>query len=51
MEKVWYKRWPDVYPKSLNYYEGNVVDFLEATAKRFPDRAALIFMGKAMTFG
>jgi len=51
MEKVWYKRWPDVYPKSLTYYEGNVMDFLEATAKRFPDRAALIFMGKNMTFG
>ena len=29
MENPWYKSWPDVYPKSLKYYEGSVVDFKE----------------------
>ena len=32
MEKPWYKLWPDVYPKSLRYYEGSIVDFMEASA-------------------
>lgn len=50
MEKLWFKLWPEVYPKSLKYYEGNVVDFMEASAKRFPERPALIFMGKTMSF-
>jgi len=50
MEKPWYKLWPDVYPKSLKYYEGSVVDFMEASVRRFPERTALIFMGKAMTY-
>ncbi|MFH1912282.1 MAG: AMP-binding protein [Pseudomonadota bacterium] len=50
MENPWYKSWPDVYPKSLKYYEGGIVDFMEATVRRFPERAAFIFMGKAMTY-
>ena len=50
MEKPWYKLWPDVYPKSLTYYEGSIGDFMEASARRFPERAALIFMGKPMRF-
>jgi long-chain acyl-CoA synthetase len=51
MEKAWFKLWPEVYPKSLKYYEGNIADFLEASADRFPERAAFIFMGKTLTFG
>jgi long-chain acyl-CoA synthetase len=50
MEKPWYKLWPDVYPKSLTYYEGSIGDFMEASARRFPERAAFIFMGKPMRF-
>ena len=50
MEKPWYKLWPDVYPRSLTYYEGSICDFMEASARRFPERAALIFMGKPMRF-
>jgi len=51
MEKPWYRLWPKVYPRTLQYYEGNIVDFLDATATRFPERPALIFMEKAMSFG
>jgi len=50
MEKPWYKLWPKVYPRSLHYYEGSIVDFLDASASRFPERPALIFMEKAMSF-
>ena len=49
MEKPWYKLWPTIYPKSLRYYEGSIVDFMEASARKFPDRKALIFMEKSMT--
>jgi len=48
MERPWYMLWPKVYPRSLQYYEGSIVDFLDASAKRFPERPALIFMEKAM---
>ena len=51
MEKPWFKLWPEIYPRSLQYYEGSIVDFMEASAKEFPDRAALIFMEKSMTYG
>lgn len=51
MEKPWNKSWPQVYPRSLNYYEGNIFEFMEATARKFPERKALIFMEKAMTYG
>jgi long-chain acyl-CoA synthetase len=51
MEKPWFKLWPDIYPRSLQYYEGSIVDFMEASAKKFPDRAALIFMERSMTYG
>jgi len=51
MEKPWFRLWPKVYPRSLRYYEGNVVDFLDASAKRFPERPAIIFMDRAMSFG
>jgi long-chain acyl-CoA synthetase len=51
VDKPWFGRWPEAYPRSLRYYEGNVVDFLEAAAGRHPHRAAFIFLGKTMTFG
>ncbi|MBA4394522.1 MAG: long-chain fatty acid--CoA ligase, partial [Desulfobacca sp.] len=51
MEKPWTKTWPAIYPRSLKYYEGSIVDFMEASARRFPDRAALIFMEKSMSYG
>jgi long-chain acyl-CoA synthetase len=51
MDKPWFRRWPAAYPRSLRYYEGNIVDFLEAAAGRHPQRAAFIFLGKTMTFG
>jgi long-chain acyl-CoA synthetase len=50
MEQPWEKSWPEAYPKSLTYYEGSIVDFLEASAGKFPDRPALIFMEKSMTY-
>jgi long-chain acyl-CoA synthetase len=50
MEKPWFKLWPKAYPRSLQYYEGSIVDFLDASANRFPERPALIFMEKAMSF-
>ncbi|MFH0789237.1 MAG: AMP-binding protein [Pseudomonadota bacterium] len=51
MEKPWTKSWPDIYPRSLKYYKGSIVDFMEASARRFPDRTALIFMEKSMRYG
>lgn len=51
MEKPWNKSWPPEYPQSLNYYHGNIFEFMEAAARKIPDRKAMIFMEKAMTYG
>jgi long-chain acyl-CoA synthetase len=50
MEKPWSQIWPSFYPKTLTYYEGSIVDFLEASATRFPERLAMIFMEKSITY-
>lgn len=51
MEKPWFKKWPKEYPKTMKYYEGNVVEFVAGTAKKYPDRVVCDFMGYQMTYG
>ena len=50
-EKPWFKKWPEEYPKSLKYYEGNAAEFLTGSAKKFPNRVVCDFMGKQLTYG
>lgn len=42
--------WPQGWPKSLNYPDLAVQAILENTAKRVPDRIAIIFSGLELTF-
>ncbi len=50
-EKPWFRHWPEGVPRTLEYPEGALQDLLGRTARAFPDRPALIFYGRRMTYG
>lgn len=50
MEKN-FSAWPDHWPKSLEYPEFPVYEFLDQTAARVPNRVAIIFGGMELTYG
>ncbi len=50
MEKN-FKAWPKYWPRTMNYPEIPVYAFLDQTAKRVPNRIAIIFGGMDLTFG
>ena len=51
MERPWFKSWPEGLPKSLDYPVVPLFDFLRNTAGRLPDKSAIIFYGREVTFG
>ncbi len=53
MERIWMKNWPDFVPKEVDYPQGKkpVFEYLRDNARAFPDRAAIIFYGKEVTYG
>jgi len=53
MEKVWMKNWPDFIPQEAQYSRGRkpLFEYLRDNAREFPDRTAIIFYGKELTYG
>ncbi|MEM3865167.1 MAG: AMP-binding protein, partial [Nitrososphaerota archaeon] len=49
-EKPWFKNWPEGVPKSLDYPKVPLHVLLEKSAQDFPDRPAIIFLGKKITY-
>ncbi|SMO35739.1 long-chain-fatty-acid--CoA ligase [Melghirimyces algeriensis] len=49
-EKAWYSCYPEAIPKSLTYPDHPLPYFLEQAAKDFPEREALYFLGKRLTY-
>lgn len=49
-EKPWLKLYPKEIPSELNYPEQTVQEYLVKTAKEFPDKKAIHFMGKEFTY-
>lgn len=49
-EKPWLKLYPKEIPSELNYPEQTVQEYLVKTAKEFPDKMAIHFMGKEFTY-
>ncbi|MEN2974704.1 MAG: long-chain fatty acid--CoA ligase [Candidatus Caldarchaeales archaeon] len=49
-EKPWFKNWPESIPKSLEYPKVPLYSLLEKTAQEFPDRDAIIFLGKKISY-
>lgn len=48
--KVWLDHYPEEIPHSLTYPEVPLTHFLEEAAKEYPDRDAVQFMGKRITY-
>ncbi|MDI3235550.1 AMP-binding protein [Exiguobacterium antarcticum] len=50
MDSVWLKDYPEQVPASIDYREVPLYQALEEAADDFPERRALSFLGKRMTF-
>ncbi len=50
MDRPWYKHYPEDIPRTIEYDKKPLYQFLQETAERVPDKKALNFMGKEMTF-
>lgn len=50
MDRPWYKHYPEDIPRTIEYDKKSLYQFLQETAERVPDKKALNFMGKEMTF-
>jgi fatty-acyl-CoA synthase len=50
MNQTHYKHWPKRQPKSLVYPQTSLYDFLETSARRYPDRPAIIYYGRRILF-
>jgi len=51
MEPAHYKFWPPGLPHDMPMPQTSLYANLEATAKRFPDKAAVIYYGTTLTYG
>ncbi|PTX59317.1 long-chain acyl-CoA synthetase [Melghirimyces profundicolus] len=49
-EKVWKRFYPDEIPQTLEYPDKPLPHFLEEAAKDYPDREAVHFMGKRLSY-
>ncbi|MDQ7782063.1 MAG: long-chain fatty acid--CoA ligase [Desulfomonilaceae bacterium] len=50
MEKIWFKSYYEAVPKELDFEKVTLPEALSRTAKRFPDRPALLFQGATITY-
>lgn len=48
--RVWHKHYAPHVPPSIDYEEITLIEAFERTVTRFPDRPALVLMGKTMTY-
>ncbi|MFZ0927755.1 MAG: AMP-binding protein, partial [Syntrophobacteraceae bacterium] len=50
MNQTHYKYWPKRLPKSLIYPQTPLHDFIETSARRYPERPAIIYYGRRIFF-
>src|SRR2546422_3865555 len=48
--RPWHHHWPNDVPRSIDYPEIRVQELLRRTAERHPDRIAVTFYGKSMSY-
>src|SRR5256886_14833721 len=48
--RPWRRHWPSDVPRSIDYTEIRVQELLRRTADRHPDRIAVTFYGKSMSY-
>lgn len=49
-ERSWHKSYPEGVPREVAFEKITMPELLARTAQRFPDRTALIFMGKKISY-
>ncbi|MFS0780656.1 long-chain-fatty-acid--CoA ligase [Bacillus sp. 1P06AnD] len=49
-EKIWLKEYPSEIPTTLDYGDLPIQSYLKDAAEQYPDKAAIHFMGKEVTF-
>ncbi len=47
---LWHKHYDPDVRKQLDYPEGTVLDLFEGSARTYPDKRAVVFFGKAVTY-
>lgn len=52
MEKVWMKHWPQDLPQKIKFTQGEIPihGYLRFQAKKIPDKPALIFYGRTISY-
>ena len=52
MEKVWMKHWPKDLPTEISFDQGEIPlhDYLRFQAKKMPDKPAILFYGRTITY-
>jgi len=50
LEKPWYKFWPPGIRKHIDYPEVPLFEFLRDSAKKYPDKTAIIYFDRKITF-
>ncbi len=50
MNQTHYQYWPKRLPKSLIYPQTPLYDFLETSARRYPDQSAIIYYGRRISY-
>ncbi|MBU0970500.1 MAG: AMP-binding protein [Proteobacteria bacterium] len=53
MEKVWMKHWPQDLPQDISFHQGEIPlhAYLRFQANKIPDKPAIIFYGRKITYG
>ncbi|MFA9558670.1 long-chain-fatty-acid--CoA ligase [Evansella sp. AB-rgal1] len=49
-EKPWYQFYPKEIPKSVDYEVASLQSYLQSAAEKYPQKVALHFMGKELTY-
>lgn len=50
MDKPWFKFYPIGLTRTLDYPKVPLTEFLETSARRYPDKAAIIYYGRRITY-
>jgi acyl-CoA synthetase (AMP-forming)/AMP-acid ligase II len=48
--RPWFKSWPRLMPKSLDYPEVPLFESMKTTAGRYPDKPAVIYYGREVSY-
>lgn len=49
-DRPWFKFWPKTVTKTLDYPSVPLFEFVETSARRYPDKTAILYYGKSITY-